>query len=117
MKKLVLAFIVVIITTGCTKKMICTLENEDSSNSFKSLVTIKYEDDVITNVTYEMEFSNKEAASNMCEIYKGINSENGSLKCSDNKITINDYHLSLDESILEYDVIKSYYTNQGYECE
>lgn len=114
---LIITFLLIITTSGCgNKEITCTYKNENGYKYDSSLV-IKYKDNDILSAIITLEYNNNMIANNMCNIFKSINEENIVIKCEDNKVVIDNYHLSLEMKINNYTELKEYLDDNKYQCQ
>lgn len=117
-KKILIALsIVVLLATGCSKKMECTYENKDGL-VYSSTITINYKDDEIKSATNVMKYETKEIQETMCDIFKSAKEEEVEVTCKDKEVKIENYNKSIEKA---YDTktkkkLVEYLENNNYVC-
>ena len=109
MKKYILLIICVLLLSGCAKseKLECVYTNDKEGNEYTSVMDIKVKNDYVVDAVVVITYKDEKAAKNMCDIYKMASDAKGNVKCSDNTITLKNYHKSLSEDkIKKKDYIK-----------
>ena len=90
MKKYLCLIAIVILLTGCSKKVTCTntTKSEEGGLKTEAIATLDKEDKV-TDITLNFEFDNKETAELICNTFKDFEESTGvKIKCNDTKIKI-----------------------------
>lgn len=116
-KKLIILIITMLfITTGCgEKKLTCTYSNE-MGYKYDSLLIVKYNNNKVSSAKITMTYKDNNVVNSMCDIFKSTNEKDMVIECIDNKITIDNYHLSLKDKANNFNDLKKYLINNGYKC-
>lgn len=117
-KKILIALtLVVLLATGCSKKMECTYENNDGL-IYTSTITFTYKDDEVKSVTNIMKYDTEEIQKTMCDIFKSAKEEEVKVTCKDKEVKIENYNKSIEKEH-EIDTKKKlveYLENNNYVC-
>ena len=117
MKKILIVFVILLLMTGCTKTLKCTLDKEEGNTDYDTVIEIDYSKDTVKKVDYIMSFDSLEEAKKVCENFNKIKGDNEEkFDCNAKVLVIKDYHKTLNKNMLNKDVIKSYYESYGYTC-
>lgn len=114
MKKVLLSLMMCFLLVGCGNTLKCTMTEEgEGTSTYK----YKFKDGKVVKATMEMKFEDKEAAKDMCEMFKEAQDEDNStkVKCSGSKITLT----TEDESLFEDETreeLKEEHEEDGYKC-
>lgn len=117
-KKILIALsLVVLLTTGCSKKMECTYENKEGLN-YTSTITISYKDNEVKSATNVMKYETEEVQKTMCDIFKMAEEKEVKVTCKDKEVKIENYNKSIEK---EYDVdtkkkLIEYLESNNYVC-
>ena len=91
----VLCALLVFVVTGCNKNEVkCTGKIEENGKEYEAEVVAEFDkDDKLIDATITEDLGSKEAADQMCALYKAFMSEESgvSFSCSGSKITIKGY--------------------------
>lgn len=139
MKKISILLITLLLITGCgskVKKMTCTKEISDDKSNMKYEDVITYEEKVVSTVNNKMELSFNEENIAYLEMFKGyadasneqynkVEGVSSKAESTSNSVILTvDYDLKkmTDENITNYnlnkdiDLLKEFYTTNGYTC-
>lgn len=111
---LVLSLLIIII--GCGKKKFTCTYNNKNGYKYNSLLVVEHDNDKINSAKITMTYENSSVVSSMCEIFKSTNEKDVIIECNDDKITIDNYHLSLQNKVTNVTELKKYLIDNGYKC-
>ena len=117
-----------ILTVGCSKKLVCTYENNASSYTEKQEIILDFDEDIPTNMKTTLTFSSDDEDTfntlkeNINDVKSNLDSSmNGTVKENDGSISlIITKKIGKDEKVIEgtndYDNIKKHFIDNGYTC-
>ena len=90
MKKYLCLLAIIILLTGCGKKVTCTSITSSDDGGLKTEATAKLDkNNKITDITLSFDFDNKETAELICDTFKQFEESTGvKIKCNGTKIKI-----------------------------
>lgn|SRR5574344_1353292 len=118
MKKIVLTalFLGSTLLAGCTKKLTCEEKIESDNLKYISKYVAKYDKDIINNIKWEMEFSDKEDITYMCSLSKVLEESGASVECKGNKVTVSNYQKVLNDDELKIENFKESMKEKNHTC-